>query len=199
MSIYRQNLINYWRQWYPEWEIPKGFHVHHIIPQSCGGSNHPSNLIALHPDDHVAIHKNRGDRFAGNIISTIGRTLTEETKRKMSEAKKGKKRTEETKRKISNAHKGKKFSSEHKKKISDAGKKRNHSKETKQKMSASKIGSTLSDNHKKRISDSHIGLKHSEKTKQKMSRARKGIPRPKFACRISDRKEFDATTWSRYN
>ena len=57
--------------------------------------------------------------------SNKGRTFTEEHRRKMSEAKKGKKRkplSEETRRKMSEAHKGKKFSEEHRKKLSEAHK-----------------------------------------------------------------------------
>ena len=49
-----------------------------------------------------------------------GKKLSEETKKKMSETKKGKKRSEEIKRKISKAHKGKKHSKEHIKKMSEA-------------------------------------------------------------------------------
>lgn len=95
--IYRRNLINYWRQWYPEWDIPKGFHVHHIIPRFCGGTDDPRNLIALHPDDHIAIHKNRGDKWAinGTFLSTKGKIVSEETRRKRSIAMKGRKQSKE--------------------------------------------------------------------------------------------------------
>jgi hypothetical protein len=33
--------------------------------------NHPTNLIALHPDDHVSIHKNRGDKYVSDTFMTI--------------------------------------------------------------------------------------------------------------------------------
>ena len=60
---------------------------------------------------------------------------TEETKRKMSEAKKDKQLSEETKRKMSKSLKGKQLSEEHKRKISEAKKGRHHSAETKRKLS----------------------------------------------------------------
>ncbi len=83
-----------------------------------------------------------------------GGTMSEETKKKLSEINKGEKHTEETKAKIGKAHKGKivseetlermrhcregwKMPEEGKKKISEAGKKRRHSDETKAKMSLS--------------------------------------------------------------
>jgi hypothetical protein len=77
MNIYRSNYIKYWQNFNPNYTIPKGYHVHHILPQSCGGSDDAKNLIALHPDDHVAIHKNRGDKWMNKEFSSIlikGRT-----------------------------------------------------------------------------------------------------------------------------
>ena len=64
-----------------------------------------------------------------------GRTISEEHKRKISESNKGKIFSEETKLKISEAHKGMKYSEESKRKMSEAHKGRVHSKETKLKMS----------------------------------------------------------------
>lgn len=49
----------------------------------------------------------------------IGKHHTEETKKKMSLAHKGKKMSEEQKKKISNAMKGREFTEEHRKKISE--------------------------------------------------------------------------------
>ena len=59
-----------------------------------------------------------------------GWMLSEETRRKMSEARKGKPRSEETRRKISESEKGKKVSDETRKKISQAGKGKKQSSET---------------------------------------------------------------------
>lgn len=164
---YRRNLINYWRQFYPEWEIPTGYHVHHIIPVSCGGSHHPKNLIALHPDDHISIHRCRGDKIGDKFIYSIGsRTgnkLSKETKNKISKSKKGQKHTLESKLKMSKQRSGK-----------------NHwnygktwSEETKRKNSESnrlrrKLNPELFINP-----PTPKGRKHSEETKRKMSESRK--------------------------
>jgi len=86
MSPHRQALRNHWRQYYPEYEIPKGYHVHHILPRACGGTDDPRNLIALHPDDHVTIHRCRGDDVTLEkwIVSGGHRTPhTKETKGKI--------------------------------------------------------------------------------------------------------------------
>lgn len=69
--------------------------------------------------------------------------LSEETKRKMSEAKKGRKLSEEHRRKLSEAKKGKKhspLSEEIKRKISEANKGKQHSGEWKKMMSEAKKG-----------------------------------------------------------
>ncbi len=96
---YRRNLILYWRQWYPDWTIPIGYHVHHIKPKGLfknkkdPGIHHPRNLIALHPDDHISIHKCRGDKAIGNFIIVAGarkdQPVSTETRLKMSKSRKG--------------------------------------------------------------------------------------------------------------
>ena len=75
---YRKNIITYWRQWYPNWNIPTSYHVHHITPRyvckqqgiKIDEMNHPSNLITLHPDDHVSIHRHRGDHTAASLLES---------------------------------------------------------------------------------------------------------------------------------
>lgn len=63
-------------------------------------------------------------------LGAVGRKCSEETKRKISEAQKGRPRitgrvvSEETKRKLSEANKGRKLSMEHRRKMSEAQKKR---------------------------------------------------------------------------
>ena len=87
-----------------------------------------------------------------------------ESKRKISEALKGKPRTshsEESKRKISEALKGKTLTEEHKRKISEAN--GNMSEETKRKLSEAGKGNKNSSGHK-----------HSEESKRKISEAKKG-------------------------
>ena len=100
---------------------------------------------------------------------------------------KGKHHSEETKRKMSDARKGKPcpwnrrpMSEEHKKKISKAekGKPGNRkgcvvSEETRRKLSEANKGKRLSEEHKRKISESESGKVISEETRKKMSEAKK--------------------------
>ena len=70
--------------------------------------NRPADeLIFLKHSEHRFLHKK-------------GKSLSEEHKKKLSEANKGKHLSEETRKKISEANKGRKFSEETKKKMSEA-------------------------------------------------------------------------------
>jgi hypothetical protein len=54
--------MKYRKVWKDFWgSIRKGSHIHHIVPKSEGGKDEIGNLIELHPDDHLLIHKMRGD------------------------------------------------------------------------------------------------------------------------------------------
>ena len=86
--------------------------------------------------------------------------FSEEHKRKISEALKGKKVSKETKEKMSEARKGKKLSEEHRKKISEA---------MKGKPKPWFRGKKLSEEHKRKISEGGKGKKLSEETKRKLS------------------------------
>jgi len=105
----------------------------------------------------------------GENNGMYGKTHSEEAKRKMSEAKKGKKgktRSEETKRRMSEAKKGennpmygKTRSEEHSRKISEAN-----------------TGKTKSEEHKRNLSGSMTGKTRSEETRRKQSETMKGKP-----------------------
>ena len=89
---------------------------------------------------------------------------SEETKKKLSETRKGKKHSEETKQKIGEAQKGKKLSDETRKKMSEAHKgEKNWN-----------YGKHLSEEHKKKLSECNKGKHRSEETRKKMSDAQKG-------------------------
>jgi hypothetical protein len=96
---------------------------------------------------------------------------SEESKRKMSEARLGDKNymygkihTDETKQKISEVHIGKTLSEEHKKKLGKARMGKTHTEETKQRMREAQLG----EKHPR------YGKIHTGETKQKMSEARLG-------------------------
>ena len=109
---------------------------------------------SLHPNGYNLTEG--GDKpptCAGNKWN-LGRHFTEEHKRKISEANKGK---------VSGTF-GKHFSEETKKKMSESGKGRHHTEETKKKMSESKKGRPFTEEHKKNLSKSHLKNKNGEKT-----------------------------------
>jgi group I intron endonuclease len=92
------------------------------------------------------------------------RRVSEHTKTKMSQAKKGTHLPEEVKKKISNSSKGRAGSFEGK----------SHSEETKKKISEARKGVKHSEETKLRMSEIKKGKKHSEESKQKMSKIKKG-------------------------
>jgi hypothetical protein len=119
-----------------------------------------------------------------------GAIRSEETKRKISESKKGKTHSEESKRKISETHKGKTHSEESKRKISESRKGQGLgillSEETKRKISESNkgelnymFGKHHSVESRRKMSEANkgntkmLGKTHSEESKRKMSEARK--------------------------
>lgn len=123
-------------------------------------------------------------------------SLSEETRRRISESHKGNKNyiygkqmSGEHKRKLSEAHKGKLVSEETRKKISESLKGENnhmygkhHSDETKEKLSESHKGKILSREHKEKIGEAlkgenhpMYGKFHTEESKEKMSKSHKGL------------------------
>lgn len=125
---------------------------------------------------------NGGDGSSGVIVSeetkrkmseaNKGKSLSQATKRKMSEAKKN--QTEETRKKISQANKGRKYNEEQRKLMSERSKGRKHSEETKKKMSDQRKGRVFSEEHKQKIREALSGIKRSEETKKKISEVTKG-------------------------
>jgi hypothetical protein len=96
---------------------------------------------------------------------TSGVVKSEKTRKKLSEANKGK----------NNPNYGKSLSEETKRKMSEANKGKNNpnygkslSEETKRKMSEAQKGKTHSEEHKRKNSEVHKGKTHSEETKKKI-------------------------------
>lgn len=110
-----------------------------------------------------------------------GFTVSEETRKKISESHKGRKFSEEHKRHISESKKGIKHTPEQNKKHSESMKceknpfwGRQHTEETKRKISEAKKGKKLSEEHKRKISKGNKGKKRSDEARKKMSETRKG-------------------------
>ena len=192
------------------------YHKHHIIPRHAGGTDDPSNIVLLTVEEHAEAHKilyeKHGrwqDRVAwlglsgqigkeeiirmkcseankGNTYS-VGRKLSEETKRKLSEANKGEKHpkfgkpvSEETRSKISESNRNRVISEETRRKMSESSKGKKHSEETRRKMSeAAKKRKPISEETRRKLSEASkgntnmLGKTHSDETKRKMSEAAK--------------------------
>jgi len=96
--------------------------------------------------------------------------LSEDSKKKISEANKGKTHTEETKRKWSEMRKGENNSMYGK----------NHTEETRKKIGEINLGKTHTEETKKKWSEIRTGKTHTEETKQKMRETQKGEKHPMY-------------------
>jgi group I intron endonuclease len=118
--------------------------------------------------------------------------VSDETRKKMSEAGKGKTWTEERKKKHSESISGEKHpnfgktaTNETRDKISKAGTGRKHAETSKIKIGESKKGVPRSEEVRRNISVSSTGKTVSEEVKQKISKATKGENNPNFGNRMS--------------
>lgn len=177
----RRNLTLFWKQFYPQWEIPTGFHVHHIKPKCTFEDrddlriHHPSNLIALHPDDHLTIHRCRGDKWIQEhfVMRVAGQKFPADVRLKMSKA-----------------HAGKKLSFEHKAKIGKAIKGKKHNAEAIANMQRAQV---KSEETKEKLSMAHKGKIRSVEHSRNISKAKKGVPNPHVS------KKFKGSTWKEIN
>lgn len=110
-----------------------------------------------------------------NILPTANRTeCSLETRKKLSDAGKGRIFSPETRLKLSASHKGKTLSPDTKAKLSAAKKGSKASPETKSKMSLAGKGRIFSDEHKQKISAANKGRIISEESRIKNSESNKG-------------------------
>jgi hypothetical protein len=82
-------------------------HIHHIIPRHAGGTDDPSNLIELTPEEHAEAHRILYDQF-GRVqdkLAWLGLTKLATNKEIIAELL-AQPKSEEHKQKISEAHKG---------------------------------------------------------------------------------------------
>ena len=110
------------------------------------------------------------------IFSTSSTSPSEETRKKMSAAKKGLHLSEETRKKLSVARKGSHPSEETRKKLSAVLKGSHHTEETKVKISEANKGKHyLSEESRKKLSEANKGKHYlSEESRKKLSEANKG-------------------------
>lgn len=100
---------------------------------------------------------------------TLGRELSNETKRKIGIANKGKKHTEETKALLSEKHTGKTLSKECRHKMSISRKGRVLTIETRKKISNALTGIKRTEETRQRLRESHIGIEISPEQRKKMA------------------------------
>ena len=122
-------------------------------------------------EDHYIVEYDTRDPGKGYNIREGGLNgrPSEETRKKMSKAQRGRKHSEETRRKMSEAHKGKKYSVEHRRKISEAKK---GSVPWNKGMKEYGVGRKHSAETKRKIGLAHKGKVVSEETRQKLREAR---------------------------
>lgn len=181
-------MANYRRIWekhngpIPKDQQGRSYDIHHI--DGDHSNNDISNLTALSRRDHYETHKKQGDWFACLILSEtlnltkeeideISRRTTEAIKDKL----KGVPKTEEHRRKLSEAKRGKpsnrkgeKHSEASKSKMREShlGEKRGSmSHEHREKIRASLKGRTLTDEQKNRIS---VTLKNKDRSGRRTQR-----------------------------
>lgn len=173
---------------------PTKGHRHHIVPRcwfrmnNLPIDNSNDNLVLLSYEDHVKVHKLSMLCAATHELKSkmgfavkymlkgnfSGMHHTIETRRKMSEARKGHCCSDETRRKMSEANKGRTATDETRRKLSESLKGRTLSGETRRKMSEARKGNHLSEETRKKISEANKVQPRSEEYKIKMSEARKG-------------------------
>ncbi|OKP79765.1 hypothetical protein BTE77_06655 [Ensifer adhaerens] len=109
-------------------------------------------------------------------ISPGGSTHTEESRRKVGEASKGRRHSEESKRKIGDASRGDK-NPNYGKPLSD---------EMRQRISATLKGRSLPNETRRKISESLKGITRSEETRRKIGDAHRGANSPLYGKPLSD-------------
>ena len=168
---------------------------HHILPRSLGGSDDPSNIICLTVRQHYIAHwmlwkayggsmavafdymsgiKRYGSRLPSRTVEALKddvskriseRPVSEETRKKQSQAKLGKKLTPEHIEKVRQTRIGVKLSDQWKANVSAAKRGRGNG----------RLGCAMSEQTKQRIGDAQrgalnhmTGRKHSPETREKM-------------------------------
>jgi hypothetical protein len=106
-----------------------------------------------------------------------GKRRSEETRRRMSEARMGKPLSEAAKEKLRLVNTGKSPSEEARRKMSEAQKGRVVSEEERQRIGERYRGKHLSEETRRKLSEAHKGQTYSSEAMRKMGEARRGIPK----------------------
>ena len=172
------DLANDWEQMYILFERAKG-KAEYNIANGGNGSEAVSEETK----------KKLSEALKGRPSPMKGKHLSEEIRKKISEAHRGYHHSEETRKKLAELHKGKKLSEETKKKISEVKKGKPAwnrgkycSEETKKKLSEAQKGKPKpkSEETRKKISETLKGHITSEETRRKLSEAVKGENNPMY-------------------
>lgn len=111
----------------------------------------------------------------GEKNPNYGKNHTEETKKRIGDANRGRHPSEETRRKMSDSKRGRKLSEEHKRRAAEGLKKRHAVDPTiRKKISDRLTGMVRSDETRKRISDAKKGCVYSDERNRRVSAALKG-------------------------
>ena len=148
--------------------------VKELIDQNLYYGRPASELVFMRKGEHCALHN------TGNAYMKWHKHSAD-TRRKISEAKRGKQLSAETRKKLSEAHKDKQLSAETRQKMSEAHKGKHPSEESRKKMSEAHKGKPTcmkgkhhSEETRLKISSALKGKSLSAETCKKMSEARKG-------------------------
>ena len=148
--------------------------------------------------EYIKLYKSNIPEYGYNNTSggdgLNGYKHSEQTKAKMSASAAGRALHDATRRKLSDAHKGKIISAEQRKKISDSLKGRKRNAETIKNMSEAQKGHTVSAEARKKIGEANRKRKISKETREKMRQAHIGKKHTE-----EERKKISETRRRRYD
>lgn len=141
-----------------------------------------------------------------NREAHIGKTVSQETRDKISASSKGQEKphfkgkplSEEHKRKVSEGMKGMEFSEEHKRNLSEAAKKREYTEEEKFRLSQLRVGVLHTDDTKEKMAKTRKGMIPTEYNRKKVVEAHLGKPlsdetKAKISATLTGRKHTEET------
>lgn len=153
---------------------------HHITPRCMGGGDEPGNIAALTPEEHFVAHQLLVKIYPGNKklvyavwAMTHGSRRSNKKygwlKRKRSEAQLGTTHTDETKKKISLAAKGRRLSERAKEILHQSRRGSRNSDEHNRKVSAALSGKKKSEEHVAAIRESRKNIVYTPELREKLA------------------------------